>query len=294
MEGRTGRAVRRVFVVCVFAVLSLLASATPASAVTIGQTAPPDNFCQDDIDRAQPTVTSGNAYVVPSTVPNWTLTSWSTHANSSSGASLTMKVYRPLGGTSYQVVGHEGPHILSAGVLNTFPANVAVKAGDVLGNSVPFSSVLVTVPGCRFTVSGESHFSHSPNLADGQSGTFSPASDLRLNISAVVTPVNTFSLGALTRNKKKGTATLSFNLPNPGDLSGSGQGAQIASTGAVTGKAVPAGTATLPVKATGKKKRKLNEKGKVKLNLAVTYTPTGGDPSTQSVKVKLKKKLKKK
>jgi hypothetical protein len=29
----------------------------------------------------------------------------------------------------------------------------------------------------------------------------------------------------------------------------------------------------------------------VKLSVAVTYTPTGGDPSTQSVKVKLKKKL---
>jgi hypothetical protein len=29
----------------------------------------------------------------------------------------------------------------------------------------------------------------------------------------------------------------------------------------------------------------------VKLTVAVTYTPTGGDPNTQSVKVKLKKKL---
>ena len=29
----------------------------------------------------------------------------------------------------------------------------------------------------------------------------------------------------------------------------------------------------------------------MKLNVAITYTPTGGDPSTQSVKVKLKKKL---
>ena len=44
-------------------------------------------------------------------------------------------------------------------------------------------------------------------------------------------------------------------------------------------------------KAKGKKKRKLNETGKVKLNVAVTYTPTGGDPSTQSVKVKLKKNI---
>ena len=31
--------------------------------------------------------------------------------------------------------------------------------------------------------------------------------------------------------------------------------------------------------------------GKVKRNVAVTYAPTGGDPSTQSVKVKLKKTL---
>ncbi len=40
----------------------------------------------------------------------------------------------------------------------------------------------------------------------------------------------------------------------------------------------------------GKKKRQLNETGKVKLNVAVTYTPTGGDPSTQSRKLKLKKR----
>ena len=107
----------------------------------------------------------------------------------------------------------------------------------------------------------------------------------------MINPTNSFVAGAVTRNKKKGTATLAFNLPNPGDFSGSGQGAQVASTGAVTSKAVPAGIATLVVKAKGKKKRKLNEKGKVKLNLAVTYTPTGGDPSTQSVRVKLKKQL---
>ena len=45
------------------------------------------------------------------------------------------------------------------------------------------------------------------------------------------------------------------------------------------------------VKATGKKRKKLNKTGKVKLSVAVTYTPTNGDPGTESVKVKLKKKL---
>ena len=129
-------------------------------------------------------------------------------------------------------------------------------------------------------------------LADGSTAppknTY-PHTELAFN--AQVAPTNSFTPGAVTRNKKKGTATLAFNLPNPGDLAGSGQGAQVASAGAVTSNAVPAGTATLVVKAKGKKKRKLNQKGKVKLNVAVTYTPTGGDPSTQSVKVKLKKKL---
>ena len=44
------------------------------------------------------------------------------------------------------------------------------------------------------------------------------------------------------------------------------------------------------IKATGKKKRALNKKGKAKLNVTVTYTPRNGDPQTQPLAVKLKKK----
>jgi hypothetical protein len=47
----------------------------------------------------------------------------------------------------------------------------------------------------------------------------------------------------------------------------------------------------LTIKAKGKKKGTLNETGKVKVNPKITYTPTGGDPTTQSIKVKLKKNL---
>jgi hypothetical protein len=46
----------------------------------------------------------------------------------------------------------------------------------------------------------------------------------------------------------------------------------------------------LTIRARGKKERKLNETGKVKLNLAITYTPTGGVPNTASTKVKLRKR----
>ena len=104
-------------------------------------------------------------------------------------------------------------------------------------------------------------------------------------------PSNSLTLGKVKRNTKKGTATITVNVPNPGELTGSGKGAKVArASGAVTSKAVSAGNAQLLIKAKGKKKRKLNKRGKVKLKVAITYTPTGGAPNTQSRKLKLKKR----
>jgi len=110
--------------------------------------------------------------------------------------------------------------------------------------------------------------------------------------SVVVTsPSNVFTVGGLTRNKKRGTATLAVNVPNSGELTGSGNGAKVSrASRATVSKTVAPGTAQLLIKAKGKKKQKLNLTGKVKLNIAVTYTPNGGSPRTQSIKVKLRKK----
>jgi hypothetical protein len=265
--------------------LSLAVSASPATAsVTIGQTAPSTSGTGSSFDLVQGAIASGNSYVVPA---NGTLTAWSTYANAGGGM-LAMKIYRPLGGNTYMAVAHDGPRALTPSVLNTFTGlSVQVKAGDVLGNSTPSSA---GGPAALFLGASGDQNLFRVNLADGDQGAFQNDDPLyRVNTSAVMNPTNSFTPGAVTRNKKKGTASVAFDLPNPGDLAGSGQGAQVASTMAVTSKAVPAGTAKLVVKAKGKKKRKLNENGKVKLNLAVTYTPTGGNPSTQSVKVKLKK-----
>jgi hypothetical protein len=61
---------------------------------------------------------------------------------------------------------------------------------------------------------------------------------------------------------------------------------------AIISKTVSApGVVKLKIRAKGKQKAILNETGKVKVKPKITYTPTGGDPSTQSIKVKLKKKL---
>jgi hypothetical protein len=292
--GRGRRALKRLALASSLAALSLVATTSPSSAaVTIGQLAPespPPALCTESpFDTAQPTVTSGNSYVVPA---NGTITSWSHNAAAGAGQMMKMKIFRPLGGVTYMVVGHDGPRDLTGGVVNTFPANILVKPGDVLGlNNV--NAELGPDNACIFSAADSSPVSVG-DLADGETGTLGGTfSDSRVNISAVFSPQNTFSLGDLKRNKKKGTATLTFNFPNPGDLSASGTGVQAAGVATIS-KAVGPGAATLLIKATGKKKRKLKKKGKAKVTVAITYTPTGGDPRTQSQQVRLQKKLKKK
>jgi hypothetical protein len=185
------------------------------------------------------------------------------------------------------VVGHSETRTLTPiGTLgNSFPTSIPVRAGDLIGIR-PVTSIH-----CVFVQQGSTFASRIGDLADGDSGDFSAGLVGALDIQATLIPDNSFSVVSTQRNKKNGTASVTLNLPNPGDLSSSGNGAKLSSSRASASKAVPAGAATLLVKAKGKKKRKLNDTGKTKLTIAITYSPTGGDPSTQSLKVKLKKKL---
>jgi hypothetical protein len=275
-----------------FAAAMLVAVPSAGAAVTIGQTGTPTTVCANNADRLQPTVISGNSYVVPATVASGTITSWSTQAIAGAGRRLALKVYRPLGGGIFQVVGQAGPHDLTGGILNTFQANVPVRAGDILGNSVEPTG---GSPGCNFPVTGENYVTRTGNLPVGASGDFVPGTaNRRQNISAVVNPTNTFTIGAVTRNKKKGIAFMQVTVPNPGTLALSGGGAlsKVAS-GPAAGKAVASpGTVQLKVKTTKKKKlAKLNSTGKVQVSPTITFTPTGGDPASQTRKVQLRKNI---
>jgi hypothetical protein len=277
-------------VVCAGAVW--LFTAAPASAATIGQLAP-DNpamaLCGfQDRDIVQTTVTSGSTYVVPPY--GATIVSWSTNASPETTQLYTFKVFRRLGPARFTVVAHDGPHLLVGGTLNTFPVNIAVVPGDFIGlyfHQGPASSA------CEFlATNADDYVEYVGGLADGSSGDFTPhGGGYRVNVSAVVKPSNQFTLGSITRNRKKGTASVTVNVPGPGTLSLSGNGVKPAAAGARTSAAVGGpGTVTLLVKARAKARRKLNATGKAKVNFAVAYTPTGGDPSSQTVKVKLRKR----
>ena len=283
----------------VFAALALGIGAAPAGATTtIGQLAPLPSGVEANQDLLPLNVSAGASYAAPAA---GTITSWSLNASSSTGQIATLKVYRNISGTIYQVIGLDGPHNLSAGLVNTFPVSIPVQAGDVIG-CTGIGGVGAT---CLFPATpADSYLLRNPSptlLALGdQASFFGPTTGARLNVQATFEPTpasppsNNFTLAGQTANKKNGTATLNFNLPAPGDLTGTGPGATVSSAGqAQISKAVGAGPATLVVSAAGKQKKKLRQKGKVTLNVSVTYTPTGGTPKSQSVSVKLKLKKKK-
>ncbi|MGH2992472.1 MAG: hypothetical protein ACRDL1_02920 [Solirubrobacterales bacterium] len=100
------------------------------------------------------------------------------------------------------------------------------------------------------------------------------------------TPSNEFSFGKVKKNKRKGTAKLTVEVPGPGDLA-------LTETDKVKGtekEADAAGDEKLAIKPQGKAKRKLNRKGKGKVEAEVTYTPELGASNTDSKNVNLKKR----
>ena len=178
--------------------------------------------------------------------------------------------------------------------------------GDDLGPSpvkplTPFASgrIAVSRSGDDVTLDVDSNFDGVPDETVTESGANAitglghgfglgiyghPAAD---NF-ATAKPTSAFTIGQITPNKRKGTATVQVAIPGPGTLALGGNG--VKAGGATVSRAVKASkTVDLVVRATGKKKRKLKSKGKVRVAPTITYTPVGGSSGTQTVSVKLKK-----
>ena len=269
----------------VLAALPLTVGASPAGAsVTIGQVADPNaGNCDAGTEFVPLGASSGNPYVVPGI---GAITSWTVQAGEPPSGELTMKVFRKLADPArFQVVGHAGPQRVTPGGTagNTFPANVRVRPGDLLGlQATSFTPCAFKDPlGQSATFSGD--------LADGAAADFVPETGISLDVQAVFVPDNTFNLGGTTRKKKKGTAALKVNIPNSGELTGSGKDLKVTGAAVISRTVTAPGDVKLTIRAKGKNLRKLNDTGKVEVTPKITYTPTGGDPSTQSRKLKLEK-----
>jgi len=114
-------------------------------------------------------------------------------------------------------------------------------------------------------------------------------------------PSNTIVVGKAVLNKKNGTAKLPVTVPGAGVLSavdanfvtiasGSAKKKRMVKSATVT--ATAPGIINVPLKPTGHGRKVLNKKGKLKIRVALTFTPTGGTAATTTVKVTLKKTVK--
>jgi hypothetical protein len=206
-----------------------------------------------------------------------TITSWTTNS-SGAGAHYVIKIFRRTPDPDvFQVMAHASSVLLSSGI-NTVPVKLPVESGDMLGLNESNGA-----NSCTFPRPGDNVISRTGNLADGSSGAFGAVNDVRLNLSAVLVPDNGFTLGGITRDRKRGTASITATTSNPGIVQLSGKGLKKRGS-----KSLPiAGPVSLGLATVGKTHHRLARKGKVTITPTVTFSPAGGDPSSQSIHLKL-------
>jgi hypothetical protein len=267
----------RLAVLLALACLTAAAPSRAAGSVTIGQLTPfpPSAACStSNVDFLEPSVTGGNLYVARQA---GTITSWTTNS-SGAGAHYVIKIFRRTPDPDvFQVIGHAPSHTLTSG-LNTVAVNLPVKSGDMIGfneSGAPSS--------CVFSAPGDSVLTSAGNLSDGATGTFSAQNDVRLNLTAVLVPDNGFTLGGISRDRKRGTASITATTSNPGIVTVSGKGLRKRRSKSLA----VAGPVTFQLKPSGRTARRLVRKGRVTVAPTVTFLPSGGDPSTQSIHLKL-------
>ena len=165
------------------------------------------------------------------------------------------------------------------GTTTAYGSVTPVRGGAVGGGAGP------TPVGAPVTaVAADTTFHYRLTASCGGARTF--GQDRTLTRPPPPPPSNEFSFGKVKTNKKKGTAKLTVNVPGPGEL-------ELAKTKKVKADDEPAeaaGTEKLLVKPKGKARKKLNKKGKAKVQATVTYTPIGGEPDTESKRIKLLKR----
>jgi hypothetical protein len=292
-RGRRGTYGRVRWLAAVVGLLAAAAVPTPAQgSVTIGHvlgTGPPGPlFCFPACTFRQASLApeDGRASDGLLSPVNGVVTSFGVSvvaANQDSDLTVRLRVLRGQAGA-----GSSPPVILrDADGIQTFPTQLPISVGDGIG----IDSLPAAAPGNigigRGTAAGNSVLQFfSPPLLDGGSQQSPQASAGGvLDMNAVIQPTNDLNFGKVARNKKKGTARLSVNVPNAGALVIGGKGVK-----GGRGATSAAGVVNLTIKAKGKTRKKLNQAGKASVAPKVTFTPTGGDANSESRKLRLIKR----
>ena len=221
---------------------------------------------------------------------NGTVTSWRLGAMNAD--TISLQVVRPVSGTTYAGVSTSAPVSYMLNMGDPFPSNqtnLPIQIGDGLGLLDPHANFIYAD-----TTGGQVaawYLAPGGPLGNGQTRTADiVGNNKEALVQATIEPINTLTFGALTHNKKRGTATATVSVPNPGQLIFAGQGVSVTGPASV---AAP-GDVQLSVRATGKKAKKLKRKGKVSISFGTTFTPSFGAAGITPDNFTLRKKLKKK
>ncbi len=104
-------------------------------------------------------------------------------------------------------------------------------------------------------------------------------------------PSNVFSVDS-ARVSKTGVISLTLRLPGAGTVAVAATGPKKLKVGSATGTAKAAGNLKVTIKPSSKTKKALKKTKKLKVSLAVTFTPAGGKAAKQTKKLTLKGKKK--
>ena len=283
---------RKGLLAAVLIVTALAASAGSAhAAVTIGSNLaePPENNIGFN---GVPLATATNLALTNDVAPggltspvNGTVTSWR-FADQFSGNTVSLRVLRPgSSATNFTGAGTSPSQVSVTGTNGPFGVSLPIKIDDSVGLNGSIGSGLWSI-----TAFGTGLYWNMPALDDGSSADGTVQAQRELLVQATIEPSSKLQFDAAVLNKKKGTATVTMQVPNPGALTYPPQ------TAVITGPASVAapGEVQLTISVAGKARKKLKKKGKVALSPAVTFAPNNGAAATSSTSVTLRKKLKKK
>jgi hypothetical protein len=280
---------KKTILTSILAAAALAAAAVPAqAAVTIGSNLASNansNACGGTDCTTTNLALGGdvapNGLVSPVT---GTVTSWR-FKSASSGNTVSLRVLRPGGTVAFTGAGTSVAVTSDNGINGPFTTSLPIRAGDHVGLNRSNGAIVMSTD-----VIATQLYWTLPVLAEGSTRDGTTAVNQEVLVQAVVDPSNTLKFGKPVLNKKKGVATVAVDVPNPGQLAVAGEGVKVIGTPSTV---TAAGAVTVTVKATGKKRRKLNAKGKVTVSPSFTYTPSNGTTRTQVATVKLVKTKKK-
>ena len=169
-----------------------------AGSSTVGQDFEAGNvLCSNQIDL-QTSVSSGNSYTIGA--PG-VITSWSFHNGIDALPGLKLEVARPQPGGGYVFAGESAAGTQNLHALNTYPANIPVQPGDLIG-------IFVGSP-----------FGHCGTFTSNSGDTFDQFS----GNPPLHTPVSPDTSGSLVRYPVSATVTTPDAVPPPLPPSSTGQ-----------------------------------------------------------------------